>query len=473
MITQEIIRAAIRRHRLIERGDRLLVAVSGGADSVALLHLLYELREEFQLHLEVAHLQHGIRGEEAKEDARFVGALADRLGLRFHVKEVSVPAMRSAAGKGNLEALARAERYRFFSEVAAARRLTKVATGHTLDDQAETVVMRFLRGSGRKGLGGIAPVQAMNSSGEEELAGVTVIRPLLQISKRDLLAYLAERGQNFCVDRTNRDTSLLRNWLRLELLPKIRERVDGGLNQRLAQQAEIMRDEDAVLEGLARLKFKQVSRVEGLNRQALLAEPVAMQRRLLRLWVESVTGSLRGFDFDHIEALLRLIDKGPPNGRVALPRGWQAARQYDNVKLVRRGLLAKPGCYEYRFIPGQTLWIAEAGCEIRSEFAEPPLDRLPADLTQAVFDASGVGGPLTVRNFRKGDFFQPLGMPGHKKIKDLFIERKLPLAARAVLPLLVLGPEVLWVPGYARSERAKVTLETASILRLKVIDRNS
>ena len=466
-------RADIRRSRLVERGDRLLVAVSGGPDSVALLCLLYEMREEFQLHLEVAHLQHGIRGEEAKGDAQFVAALAERLNLPFHLKEVSVPALRSAAGKGNLEALARAERYRFFTEVGTARGLTKIATGHTLDDQAETVLMRLLRGSGMKGLGGIAPMQTMNSSGEEELASVTVIRPLLQISKQDLLAYLAERGQDFCVDRTNRDPSLLRNWLRLELLPKIRERVDDRLSDRLSQQAEIMRDEDALLDQLARTKLKDISGVEGLNRKGLLAEPVAMQRRLLRLWIEAATGSLRGLDFDHIDGLVRLIEQGPPNRRIALPRGWQAARQYDKVKLVRRGVLAKCACYEYRLTPGESVSIAEAGCQIRSEFTKAPLERLPEDLTEAFFDLCGVAGPLTVRNFRKGDYFQPLGMAGHKKIKDLFIEQKLPLAERARLPLLALGSEVLWIPGYGRSERAKLTLKTAAILRLKLIDMNS
>ena len=173
----------IEKHRLLSRGDRVLVAVSGGPDSVALLHLLIELREEFQLDLEVAHLQHGIRGEEAREDARFVAALADQLGLPFHLREVSVPEIRTAAGKGNLEALARDERYRFFAELVGARGLNKVATAHTRDDQAETVLMRFLRGSGMTGLGGMAPLHRVKSAGLD----LAVIRPLLETSKAELL----------------------------------------------------------------------------------------------------------------------------------------------------------------------------------------------------------------------------------------------------------------------------------------------
>ena len=452
--------------------DRLLVAVSGGPDSVALVHLLVELRAEYQLDLEVAHLQHGLRGEEAEEDARFVAALARRLGLPFHLKEVSVPEIKSAAGRGNLEALARDERFRFFAEVLRARGLHKVATAHTLDDQAETVVMRFLRGSGMKGLGGMAPSQRMDWVGGAS-AELIVIRPLLETSKVALVKYLTENNQPYRMDRTNRDAALLRNWVRLALLPKIRERFAGHLGERLARQAEIMRDENALLDDLAHRALEAVSNDGDLSRRKLLAEPIAMQRRLLRLWIESVRGNLRGLDFVHIDELLRLIKHGQPHGRLAIPGGWELARQYDQLTLVKRSRHEKPPCYAYDFAPGAPLAIREAGCEILSDLTGPSLERLPCDLTEAVFDAACLTGALTVRNFRHGDCFQPLGMSGHKKIKDLFIEQKLPLTERATLPLLVLGAEVLWVPGCARSERAKVTQATRSMLRVKLVRLNA
>jgi tRNA(Ile)-lysidine synthase len=454
---------------LIAVGDRILVAVSGGPDSVALLRMLCELREELQLHLELAHLQHGIRGAEAHADALFVSELARNFNLPFHLKEVSLPEIRAAAGKGNVEALARNERQRFFVEVMRSRGLSKLALAHTRDDQTETVMMWLLRGSGMTGLGGMAPLRQMKWAGHE----ITVVRPLLGCAKEELLAYLSELGQNFCIDRSNRDAALLRNWIRLELLPKIRERVDGKLSTRLAQQAEIMRDEDALLNALARRKLADIASAAGLNRSVFVSEPLAMQRRLLRLWIETTCGSLRGFDFDHIDDMLRLIEKGPPNGRLSIPGGWQVARQYDTVKLIKRERRPKRLCYEYRFTPGEPLSIAEAGCEIRSELIELPLERFPTDPREAVFDVTSLAEVLTVRNFRSGDYFQPLGMAGHKKIKDLFMERKLPLKERARLPLLAHGAEVLWIPGYGRSERAKVTLETALVLRVKVIDMNS
>ena len=462
------VKCFIEKHRLLSRGDRVLLAVSGGPDSVALLHLLIELREEFQLNLEVAHLQHGIRGEEAKEDARFVAELAEQLRLTFHLKDVSLPEIRSAAGKGNLEALARQERYCYFSELVRARGLDKLATAHTQDDQAETVLMWFLRGSGMKGLGGMAPFKVLNSIGGSP-SKLTVIRPLLETSKAEILKYLTEKNQTFRLDRTNRDTALLRNWIRLELLPKIQERVDGRFSERLGQQAELLRDEDHLLADLALDMLQNVRDANGLRRDLLLAQPAAMQRRLLRLWFAETCGNPHGLDFVHVEELRRLIEQGPPQGRLALPGGWELARQYERLKMVRRSPRVKRPCYAYNFAAGSTLAIAEAGWEIRSEFIEPPLGHFPADLTEALFDAAGLTGTLTVRNFRNGDYLQPLGMSGHKKLKDLFIEQKLPLALRATLPLLVLGQEILWVPGYGRSERAKVTLDTVSILRLKLV----
>ncbi|HYA29277.1 MAG TPA: tRNA lysidine(34) synthetase TilS [Acidobacteriota bacterium] len=458
------IKPFIEKHQMLARGDRILVAVSGGPDSVALLYLLFELREELGLHLEVAHLQHGIRGAEAEADARFVAALTERLGLPFHLKRLSLPSIKSAAGKGNLEALAREERYRFFTEIVHAHGLGKVATAHTQDDQAETVLMWFLRGSGMKGLGGMTALHQISSP-----TALIVVRPLLNLSKAEIVEFLRKRGLAYCIDRTNQDPALLRNWLRLELLPKLQQQVGENLSERLSRQAELMRDEEELLAGLARNKLEEIACADGLRRDGLLAAPMAMQRRLLRLWIEQKRGSLRGLDFVHVDELLRLIKYGAPQGRLALPGGWELVREYDWLKLVRRSARLNPVCYSYPFTAGSTLAIPQADCEIRSEVLKPPLTRLPVDLSEAVFDAACLTGSLCVRNFRRGDYFQPLGMTGHKKIKDLLIDHKVALSLRAKLPFLVQDEEVLWVPGFGRSEIAKVTPGTSAILRLKLV----
>ena len=279
---------------LLSHGDRVLGAVSGGPDSVALLHILHGLKDQLNLHLEVAHLQHGIRGEEAKEDARFVAELAQKFKLPFHLKEIDLPRLKSKAGKGNLEALARAQRYGFFAEVVRSRNLAKVATAHTQDDQAETVLMWFLRGAGTRGLGGMSPLQQLRITGDAVSDTLTVIRPLLDVSKSEILEYLAQESLPYRVDRSNQDPVYLRNWIRSELLPKIHQRVDDGFAARLSRQAELLRDEDTYLEALAGMNLDAIHDAKNLERQALLREPRASQRRVLRLWIERARGHLRG-----------------------------------------------------------------------------------------------------------------------------------------------------------------------------------
>jgi tRNA(Ile)-lysidine synthase len=465
------VREFLKRQELLSPGDRVLVAVSGGADSVALLHILYDLRLELELHLEIAHLQHGIRGEEAREDARFVAALADQLNLPFHLKEMNLLQIKAAAGKGNLEALAREERYRFFADIARQRRLAKIATAHTEDDQAETVLMWFLRGSGLNGLAGMAPVHPLDRIDTESENGMVVIRPLLDVSRAEIEAYLNEKHRNFRLDRSNQDPSFLRNWIRLELIPRLKKKMGGNLHSRLAQQAELIREEDELLDALAKAALDETRNAEGMNRGLLLNHGKAMQRRLLRLWTEETRGHLRGLDFQHVEALLDLIKAGPPQGRLAIPGGWELVKEYETLRLEKRlrGLKQRCACYSYELRVGEDLHIREAGLVIEAREILPPLPSPPADLMGVFLDRVSFGGKLTVRNFRPGDRFQPLGMRGHKKVKELFIEKKIPLSVRASLPLLVHGDEVIWIPGYGRSEVGKVTSDTKVILNLKAV----
>ena len=470
MSLHEQVKRTIEKHKLLSPSERALVAVSGGPDSVALLHVLHELRNEFSLHLEVAHLQHGIRGAEAEEDARFVAELANQLAVPFHLKKIDLPRMKSEAGRGNLEELARKERYRFFAAVVRERNLGKVATAHTLNDQAETVLMWLMRGSGMRGLGGMEPIHRMRPEGKSVSDGLAVIRPLLEVSKAEILDFLNAKRLAYRVDRTNQDDRLLRNWIRLELIPKFEARSGPGFSTRLAHQAELLRGDQWVLEGLARRELDRIRRADGLDRELFLKQPAALQRRILRLWIEGARSHLLGVDFTHIAALLELIAAGPPQGRLALPGGLELVKEYQVLRLVKRNRKWKRApCYSYELPIGTPLGIPEAGVTIHSERMPAPLGNLPASLSEAVFDAALLPRTLTLRNFRRGDRYQPLGMAGHRKVKDLFVEKKTPLSVRATLPLLLAGDVILWIPGHGRSEAAKIGPETAEILRLRVI----
>lgn len=467
------VKESLRKHGMLSDGEQVLVAVSGGPDSMALLRVLYDLRDELNLHLEVGHVQHGIRGEEACEDARFVAKSANELGLPLHLKEIDLPRKRSEAGKGNLEALARDERYRFLFDVARERGIAKVATAHTQDDQAETFLMWLLRGAGRKGLGGISPVRLLGAADDIPSSRLAIIRPLLDVPKAEILEFLKKKRIPYRLDRSNQDSTFLRNWIRLNLIPQLKERIDQNLPSRLAHQAELIRDEESFLEGLGQAELDKLRTSQGIDRQAFLGQERAMQRRILRLWIGETRGHLRGLDSDHVEQIMRLVAEGPPQSHLSIPGGWELVKEYDTLRLTKRFPNSKRLCYSYELRIGRELNIHEAGFTIESRQALPPFPKLPDNFMEAVFDLVYLPTPLTVRNFRHGDRFQPLGMTGHKKVKELFIDKKVPLSLRATLPLLSTGDEVLWIPGYGRSEVGKITPETKAILHLKVVSIRS
>lgn len=470
MTLQNKVKAFVAKHALLAPGDSVLVAVSGGSDSMALLHILHDLRDELRLNLEVAHLQHGIRGEEAREDSRFVAALAQSLKLPFHLKEVSIPGIKEAAGKGNVEALARQERYRFFGAIARERKINKVATAHTLDDQAETVLMWFLRGCGAKGLAGMSPLHHLASEDSDSVPALTVVRPFLGTAKAEILDYIRQRQLVYRTDKTNEDPALLRNWIRLRLLPQITGRIDPRWPARLAQEAALLRDEDGFLDRLARAELEKLRVPGGLERAAFSQRDLALRRRILRLWIADNRGHLRGLDYGHVEEFLNLIAAGAPQARLSVPGGWELVNEYKIVKLKKVPRKLKGRCYSYRFDTSMVLNIPQAGVMLESKrISVPPASRpaAPASLMEGLFDAALLPDHLTVRNFRSGDRFQPLGMVGHKKVKDLLIEKKVPLSLRSVWPILLTGDEVLWIPGYGRSETAKIGPRTKEFLYVK------
>ena len=462
------VRETICKYNMFSFGEKVLVAVSGGPDSVALLHLLYGLKDELGLRLEVAHLQHGMRGEEGREDGLFVAKIAEQLALSFHVRDVDLPGMKSQKGRGNLEAMGREERYRFFASLAEERNIQKVATAHTRDDQVETLFMWLLRGSGRRGLGGMPPVRRLISVKNASFKGAVLVRPLIEISREEIIYFLAREGLEYRTDKTNLDQAPLRNWIRLRLLPQVREKFDSGLDGRLAHLAEILREEEEILERMTRDSLEHALQGGNLVRESLLQLDKALQRRLLRLWFETTLGEIRGFGFHHVEKALHFIAQGAPQGRLSVVRGWELVKQYGTVYLEKKRNKQRPVYYSYTLPREGELVIPEAGMKIQSGLVPFSSGICPRDNCEAIFDVAVLPEKLTVRNFRRGDRFHPLGMKGHKKLKDLFIEKKAPLEVRSTLPLFLAGEEILWIPRYGRSEVAKVGPETREVLRIRL-----
>ncbi len=487
------------REDILAPGDAVLVGVSGGPDSVALLHVLTELAPALALSLEVAHVEHGIRGAESRQDAVFVRRMAEGLSLPFHLTHLDLPGAeypeadnpgaadapearagdreaRAGQGRaGNLEARARAQRYRFFARVAAERRLGKVAVGHNRGDQVETMLMWLLRGCGPEGLAGMPAARPLDRDAAGA-RGPWLIRPLLEVPRNEILAYLARRKLAYREDPTNRDPRFLRNWIRGSLLPELRARAGGGLEDRLARLGGLLRSDNVLLERWVANAYPRVSREDVLDRAAFLGIEPELRPRLVRFWLGRVLGTLRRTGHAHVEAVLNLIAGTRPHARVSLPGGWTVVREYEWVRLVSR--VADTRLVKRReredvshplSLEGELL-LPQAGVKVttwRSDSVE-----LPESPFEAAFDlrvVERIPGTLRVRNFRPGDRFRPLGMVGRKKLKDLFIEKKLPRSHRRTLPLLLAGEEIVWIPGCARGDFARLEPDSRAAWRIKVL----
>lgn len=485
------VREFIRRHRLLETGDRVVVGVSGGPDSLCLLHLLLRLREEYGLYLHVAHLHHGARGEDADADAAFVAELARNWGLPVTVERVDVPAI-ARAHKLAFEEAARRVRYGFLAHVAGQVGAAKVAVGHNADDQAETVLMHFLRGAGLAGLRGMRPATPLSEYRLLERDSPfpippvlpTLIRPLLETPRARIEAYCAEHGLQPRFDRSNLDTTYFRNRLRHELLPLL-ETYNPNIRRRLLHTAEVIAADYELLTELRDRAWREVVREEGpeairLDRTAWAAQPLSLRRALIREAAYRLRPYLRDVDFVHVEAAVRVAMEGETGARATLPGGLSLSVGYDTLIVADasyvpppEGPSLPPGTVVPVAVPGETplpdgRWRLEVtfpdGWSLEAVEANP-------DRWTAWMDAEALRSPVLLRTRRPGDRFRPHGLGGHAPaLADWMVNAKIPRAWRDTLPLLAAGDgEILWVCGWRVSETALVRPETRRVARLRFV----
>lgn len=471
----------IRRRELLRPGDRAGVAVSGGADSVALLRLMLEARAELGVVLSVVHFNHRIRGDASDADERFVRELAQVHDLELHLSSGDAPA-HAKDNKMSLETAARDLRYSFFCQLICSGAVSKVMTAHTLDDQAETVLMRIVRGTGPAGLAGIYPRLRIEKS--------EIIRPLLDIRRCEIEEYLHGLGQAWREDATNLDVKHARNKVRHVLLPLLEGEFNPAARQRLAELAEIARAEeehwDAILYGLESpiVNNERVSLDVGRLGQL----PLAVQRRVIRQVGEQLAIKL---DFETIDAVQRFANEG---GRsLELPGGWLVTRQItrrpsggkSGTLLVfdKSELTEPPQDYEYLLRwPGEVV-INEAGSllqarllasdrqgpgTVRVENASGPNTGTGYNIRQLLNPRMLLPG-LTVRNWRAGDQFWPAQTSGPKKVKELLQKRHITGGERVLWPVAVSGDEIVWMRGFPVSEKHRATNDSDAALLIEEI----
>ncbi len=461
-------RQMITDRRMLNHGEGVLVAVSGGPDSVALLHLLHRLAPEFGVRLNVAHLNHCLRGEEAEEDAHFVQALGESLGLDVTIGQVNLYA---GSRRGSLQAAARAARYRFLEEVAVRKGASRIAVGHHLDDQAETVLMRFLRGAGADGLAGMAPERRISTG-----SAIVLIRPLLEVSRRELQTYLERHQLPFRRDSSNRNPKYLRNRVRMELIPLLEGRYNRRLSAHLAGLARQMRWDAEHLQAEAAVALTDLSepasREPGpavtLDRRRAADLPPALLTRVLRLAHERVAPGA-ALDQSHVEAVLDLVSISEGSASLDLPGGVVARRAYDKLILAVRGAVVFPPEVSLA-VPGRA-GLPGSGLAVVAELLPAASDSTwSAAPERAVFDYDLLrqsGGPLRVRTRRPGDRLEPEGLSsGSRKVQDLLVDAKISRFKRDLVPLVVAGADVLWVAGVRQSRLYPVTEQTRLVLAL-------
>jgi tRNA(Ile)-lysidine synthase len=456
----EKVKATIFKYEMIEPGDRVVVAVSGGPDSVCLLDVLCRLRESMSMTLFVAHLNHGLRPDEDRLESRFVNNLADSRGLPCRVGCIT----HLRLGDPSLEDKARESRYRFLEESRRVFSAQRIALGHTMTDQAETFMMRLLRGSGPHGMGAIPPRRDNR-----------FIRPLIELSRGQVLSYLEQRGLDFMEDSSNRDPRFLRNRIRKTLFPVLRS-FQPRVVEILAQTADVLREDEAWLMDQAKgwVRDAGLRAEEGevrLPASDMARLPAALRNRAIRYAISLVSGGLWGISNRHVALVRGLAMSSRPSARVDLPGGVTARRHYDELIFSRRAAEG-PQDFCYRLEGPGNYRLERLGCVFRlTEVEESGQGIMPPSTNTAFFDAEKIRYPLMVRNFRPGDRFVPHGMEGRKKLKDFFIDRKIPREMRPRLPLLVQGETIIWVCGYRTDNRFRIRPETRRVLRVELFEQ--
>ena len=450
------VKTTISKYRMIKPRDRVVVAVSGGPDSVCLLSILNELKGDLGIEVITAHFDHGLRPLEDEDETRFVHDLSDSLTLPF-VAEKAKQLFKE--GKGTLEEKARHERYGFFKKVKKDFSAQKIAVGHTLNDQAETVLMRLLRGSGPSGLGGILPCR------DNE-----VIRPLIETSRKEVMRYLEQKGLEYVTDSSNSEIRFLRNRIRLEILPALME-IQPRIIERLGQTAQIMRRDDEWMTSESVKWIKGTAENKGYQEiqfplPAFKKLPTALKHHVVRQGLGMAGGGLRRIGRCHIDAVNSLAEGSKPQARIDLPNGLIVKKIYDRL-VFKRGPAEGFKAFSYPLNGPGTFALPELNGTVSLEEFDPmDLPDKPHDKWTAFLNADQMAFPLVIRNFRAGDRFIPFGMSGHRKVKDFFIDLKIPFEERPRIPILTYHDEPVWVCGFRIDDRYKVTPRTKRVLKV-------
>lgn len=526
MLKQHVLNT-IKNNGLLQKGEGVVVGVSGGYDSICLLHVLYQLSQQLDIKLYPVHINHMLRGQEALRDEQFVEDFCRSINIEPIIFKIDVAKL-AQNDKISLEEAGRNARYDAFSQTLIKTRATKIAVAHNKNDQVETVLMRIFRGTGTEGMLGMAYLRG------------NIIRPLLDVSRLDIEHYVHENGLSAIIDSSNLETDFTRNKVRLNLIPAINEAMGIDVSDNILRLSSIIRMDEQYLSKQAQIAYKRVCNVSGLqnknnkawdaansaecdtanqcntafdtanfcetpsievsmNIEPLLGLDSAIRTRVLRLAIKQVKGNLTGIESIHIDRLNELCVKGRTGSSIDIKQGIIATRQYDNIKIsLKSTKQTKDFCAEIN-IPGITI-IDDTEMQITTEVITGEtmghskdkynIQRLKSSENEAYFDLDLIkkakesysvksdiyttqASELVVRNRQSGDVFKPFKSNGTKKLKEYFIDEKIPKDVRSSIPLIAVGQEIIWIIGKKTSDNYRVTDNTKFILKISFSDSAS
>ncbi|MHC1719456.1 MAG: tRNA lysidine(34) synthetase TilS [Clostridiaceae bacterium] len=449
----------MEKYKMMSKGSRIIVGVSGGPDSMCLLHILLGMRDSLDLELVAAHVNHSLRGVDADKDAEYVEEFCKANNIEF--ASIKIDVHKLAAEKNVSEETAgRDLRYEFFERLRKEYKADKIAIAHNLNDQAETVIMRIIRGTGLEGLAGIKPVR-------DEI----YIRPLLFCSRAEIEEYCSINNLNPRIDKTNFESIYVRNKIRLELIPYIEKNFNKDIINVLNRLAQNSKADSEYLEHETKNKYKIYCTYKDykviISKEAFL-EHEAIVTRLIRKAFEDVCGNLRNFERQHILQVIDLQKNG--TGKQALfPNNAAAFNNYGDISIYIRSKASKEAGHpaEYELHMGKNP-LKALGLTVTVE--EHTLGEMMNDdsLYTKYFDCGKASGNITLRFRKPGDRFRPLGMEGTKKLKDIFIDLKVPQEEREKTPLICFGDEIAWIVGYKMGNSFKIDKNTKKVLKMKM-----
>ncbi|WIV13054.1 tRNA lysidine(34) synthetase TilS [Proteiniborus sp. MB09-C3] len=450
---------SIKEYSLIAKNDRIVIGVSGGPDSMALLYILKDLKDELGFNIYVAHINHGIRNEEADADEEFVRNICLKFSLPFYSTKVNMDEY-ARENKITSEEAGRAIRYGFFNKILDGIGGGKIAVAHNKNDQAETLLMRFFRGTGLEGLRGM------------EHKNMNIIRPLLDISREEIEKYCRDNNIAVRIDRTNLEPIYGRNRTRLEVIPYIVKHYNKNIIDTLNRTSKLMQMDSEFILGIVEEKYKNIVVDESPNSIVLYIDKLknehySIKSRVIRKSIEKINGSLKGIEEKHINNIISLIEENITGKSINITNNIVIKTSYGNM-IIKKDNKNNIDFFKYFLPVGETIHIYELGSDITSKVVSiSEVDIKQINRFIKYFDYDKIRGKLYIRNRKDGDRFTPLGMEGSKKLKDFFIDEKVPRDERNLIPIIEDNKGIIWVVGYRISEEYKVSCHTSKVLILE------